>query len=260
MNCKLSLILAISIGCCLMFGFVADADDSALTGGRYPEMVRIPGGEFLMGSTLPKGQLTAMPQHKVRIKSFWLGKYPVTFDEWDACVRDKGCRWRPNDFGDGRGLHPVSDVSYYDAEQYIAWLSKRTGNRYRLPTESEYEYAERGGSTTDFWWGDYPDRSKANFEAERIAPVDQHPENPFGLFDISGNILEWTADCPHVNYQGAPDDGAAWNYGCSGPSDTTLVRLRGGKYSRPAARSAEHQTISASSRYYGIGFRVARSE
>ena len=170
-----------------------------------PEMVEIPAGSFVMGSA-PTGGLyhswDEVPQRTVRMQGFALGKYEVTFDEWDACAAAGGCAHRPGDRGWGRGLRPVVYVSWEDAKQYVAWLSQRTGRRYRLPSEAEWEYAARAGTTTHFWWGNAADRNRANcagcgsqWDDRQTAPVGSFPPNAFGVHDMHGNVKEWVEDC-----------------------------------------------------------------
>ncbi len=123
-----------------------------------PEMVVIPAGSFTMGSKVRLPGFKA-PQHRVTIpRAFALGKYEVTFTEWDACMRGGGCSHRPYDYGWGRGRRPVTDVNWKDAKAYVAWLARKTGQEYRLPSEAEWEYAARAGTTTAWYWGEDPNR------------------------------------------------------------------------------------------------------
>ena len=182
-------------------------------------MVVIPAGSFLMGS--PEGEEGRLdregPQHPVTIGApFALGKYEVTFDEWDACVAAGGCEHRPDDQGWGRGTRPVINVSWEDAHQYVAWLSGETGETYRLPSEAEWEYAARAGTTTRYFWGDGEDPAcgsaniydqvgkaaddygGASFGCDdgfaETAPAGSFRANAFGLHDVSGNVWEWVED------------------------------------------------------------------
>jgi formylglycine-generating enzyme required for sulfatase activity len=233
-----------------------------------PEMVALPGGTFAMGSNVESGtyhNATEQPQRSVSVPAFLIGKYEVTFDEWDACVAAQGCAHRPGDRGWGRGRRPVVLVSWEDAKQYTAWLSQKTGKAYRLLSEAEWEYAARGGTTTLFWWGDAPGRNNANcfgcgsqWDDKQTAPVGSFPPNPFGLHDMLGNAKEWVEDCWVTNsYRGAPTDGSAW---VNGPCKMRM--LRGGSYmtgsfaSRSASRSPE---FSGERRNFHVGFRVARA-
>lgn len=229
-----------------------------------PEIVWLPQGKFIMGEPLP----ASGPRHVVRI-SYMLavGRFEVTFAEWDACVAARGCRRRPDPSGWGRGSQPVINVSWADAQQYAAWLSRRTGKRYRLLTEAEWEYAARAGSHVRYWWGNHAGNGDANcydcgsgWDGRQAAPVGRFTPNPFGLFDMHGNVSEWVEDCYHDGYRDAPNDGTAWTLDCTAVTDTRMVR--GGAWrdrtntTRSAARS------SAPFGYYDnrIGFRIARSE
>jgi formylglycine-generating enzyme required for sulfatase activity len=185
-----------------------------------PEMAVIPGGEFTMGSPSDeKGHdPNEEPQHIVRIaKPFAVSKFDVTFAEWDACFSVGGCLHRPIDYGWGRDRQPVISVSWNDAKAYVAWLSKMTGKDYRLPTEAEWEYAARAGTTTAYYWGDEIGENNTNCNGcgselggKQTAPVGSFAPNAFGLYDMFGNVWDWVEDCYHNNYQGAPTDGSAW--------------------------------------------------
>ena len=224
-----------------------------------PEMVVVPEGSFLMGST------TAMdyyerPVHEVTIaRPFAVGVHEVTFAEWDACVSDGECGgYRPDDWGGGRGKRPTIDVSWEDAQGYVAWLSRKTGAEYRLLSESEWEYVARAGTTTRYWWGDDIGRNRANYGNNRgdTDPVGSYPANAFGLHDVHGNVLEWVEDCWNGSYAGAPRDGSAWTSG-----DCSMRVSRGGSwYDNPRnLRSANRFAYTTGYRSYIVGFRVART-
>jgi formylglycine-generating enzyme required for sulfatase activity len=233
---------------------------------QCPEMVVIPSGEFTMGS--PEGEAgrlpTDGPQHKVTIaRPFAVGKYEVTFDEWDACVAAGGCAHKPGDQGWGRGRQPVINVSWEDARAYVSWLSKKTGKPYRLLSEAEWEYAARAGTTTRYPWGDAPGTNRANFRDsssqwsnKQTAPVGSFAANPFGLHDMIGNVWEWVQDCWNFSYEGAPGDGRAWESG-----DCGLRVERGGSwnYLPEYARAAIRFRIGPGFRDGSVGFRVART-
>jgi formylglycine-generating enzyme required for sulfatase activity len=183
-----------------------------------PEMVALPAGQFLMGS--PDGEKDRDsdegPQHEVTIKPFAIGKYEVTFEEWDACVQAGGCNgYRPGDQSWGRGKRPVINVSWRDAQAYVAWLSGKTGQSYRLPSEAEWEYVARAGTTTRYAFGDEIVAKEANFGSTigKTTAVGAYPPNRWGLFDMHGNVLEWVEDVYHDGYKGAPSDGTAWTDG-----------------------------------------------
>ena len=149
-------------------------------------------------------------------RPFAVGKFEVTFAEWDACLSGGGCSHRPGDAGWGRGKRPVINVSWNDAKAYVAWLSRQTGRAYRLLSEAEWEYAARAGTTTPFSTGRTITSDQANFNSNRIGqyrqqtvPVGLFSANGFGLHDMHGNVAEWVEDCWHENYVGAPVDGSA---------------------------------------------------
>ena len=210
-----------------------------------PEMVRIPGGRFFMGDLSGKGESNEKPVHEVSIQPFSAGKFEVTFAEWDACLEAVGCSKRPDDQGWGRGNRPVINVNWEDAQQYVKWLSGKTGRRYRLLTESEWEYVARAGTTTEYSFGDCIDTGKANYDGNyefngcgktgkyllRTAAVGSYPANAWGLHDVHGNVWEWTQDCWHGSYAGAPTDGSAWTSG----GDCARRVVRGGSWSRQTA-------------------------
>ena len=204
---------------------------------------------------------TEQPIHYVRIqKSFAIGR-PVTFAEWDQCVAAGGCTFSPPDQGWGRGDRPVTNVSWDDVKEYLAWLSKTTRKSYRLPTESEWEYAARAGSKTAYWWGEDVGAGKAQCadcrasESGKTSPAGSFRPNAFGLYDTAGNVAEWVEDCWSPSYRGAPNDGSAWT-----GSDCSLRVLRGGSFADKAValRSAARFRYDHDVRYYANGFRVAR--
>jgi formylglycine-generating enzyme required for sulfatase activity/uncharacterized caspase-like protein len=238
---------------------------------KCPEMVVVPSGNFTMGS--PEGELGRVnnegTQRIVTIKAFTVGKFAVTFDEWDACVTAGGCNgYRPADQNGRRGRYPVINVSWNDAKAYTAWLSKTTGKPYRLLSEAEREYVARAGTTTPFWFGaaitprqanyngaiEYAKGEKGEFR-NRTLPVDLFGANPFGLYQVHGNVHEWTEDCWRPSYVGAPNDGSPRNQ-----SECTARSLRGGSLidGPSALRSAARSGFSAENRSEHIGFRVAR--
>ncbi len=236
-----------------------------------PEMVILPPGTFLMGSRA----WAERPQHLVTIgQPIAVGRYEVTFAEWEACVREGGCNgYKPRDEKWGRGNRPVINVDWSDAQSYVSWLSRKTGKPYRLLSEAEWEYAARAGTTTEYYWGDDPQRSAicayANVgpiyycadEKRSTLPVGSFHPNNFGLYDMSGNVLEWTADCWNDNYAGAPFDGRARQEG-----NCKLRPLRGGSWYEHARmdvvgpfRSAARHYMSAGRGTHYVGFRVART-
>jgi formylglycine-generating enzyme required for sulfatase activity len=201
-------------------------------------------------------------------KAFAVGKFAVTFDEWETCVADGGCNgYRPADQGWGRGQRPVIRVSWDDAKAYEAWLSGKTGKAYRLLSESEREYVTRAGSTTPFWWGSSTSTGQANYDGtstygkqgeyrKETVPVDSFQPNSFGLYQVHGNVWEWTEDCYHDSYNGAPLDGSAWTTG-----DCSRRVLRGGSWVDPPKnlRSAYRLRFITDFRSLIFGFRLRRT-
>ena len=238
-----------------------------------PELVVVPAGSFMMGS--PSGESYRHddegPVHRVTIRRpFAVGVYEVTFGEWDACVSGGGCGGhRPSDWGWGRGRHPVMNVSWDDAQAYVRWLSRKTGEEYRLLSESEWEYVARAGTTTPFHTGATISTGQANYDGsytygsgrkgryiEKTVKVGSYAPNRFGLHDVHGNVWEWTEDCWNDSYRGAPTAGSAWESG-----DCSRRVLRGGSwFDEPGfLRSADRYGGTAGVRYYNDGFRVART-
>ena len=243
-----------------------------------PEMVVVPPGEFMMGShiNLPN-RVTEIPLHKVTIsKAFAIGKYEVTFAEWDLCVAEGGCAYSPDElFKESsdranwpRGDRPVWRVSWHNAQTYIKWLNSKTGQTYRLPTEAEWEYMARAGTTTPYTTGATITQEQGNFTGRKasrsrtqnliIKPVavDSYPPNAFGVYNIHGGESELTQDCWHENFVGAPTDGSAWGQG----TDCEMRTIRGGAWSnryrnvRTTTRMGRHITRRSNS----WGFRLAR--
>lgn len=227
-------------------------------------MVVIPAGSFMMGSPASESERLSSekPQHQVTIvRQFAAGKFEVTFDEWDACFREGGCSHNPGDKGWGRGQRPVIHVSWYDAKQYVQWLSRKTEKSYRLLSEAEWEYSARAGTATAFSWGNTINMTQASYQRSGTlgtVPVGSYAANAFGLYDMHGNVKEWVEDCTNASYNDAPADGKAWTSG-----DCGQRILRGGAwYDNPQGlRSARRDwAVSGTQSHFNatIGFRVAR--
>ncbi|GEO39253.1 hypothetical protein SAE02_34010 [Skermanella aerolata] len=226
-----------------------------------PVMVRLPGGSFTMG--VPRGDPSEQPAHKVSLaKPFALGMYEVTVAEWRACVRGGGCADMPRMAASVTDETPVHNVHWNDAVAYATWLSKRTGQRYRLPTEAEWEYAARGGTAGRFWWGETVGVANANcencggsYERSLPLPVGSFKPNPLGLYNMNGGVAEWVADCWNNNYKGAPADGGAWVQG-----DCRKRVLRGGSWRNDADAMSVTARLNydVDVRYLANGFRIAR--
>jgi len=221
-------------------------------------MVIIPAGSFQMGSN--NGNDDEKPIHHVVLNCFSIGRYQVTFDEYDPFTKALG-KPKPDDNGWGRGKRPVINVSWKDAVAYAQWLSTVTGKKFRLPTEAEWEYAARAGTTSDYYWegqGEAKDFAWFSENSEgKTQPVGKRNKNKFGLYDMSGNVWEWVQDCWHDNYDQAPVDGSAWQEQIKG--DCTRRVLRGGAwYGGQDLRSVSRFWSRPDSRYTTIGCRLAQ--
>jgi formylglycine-generating enzyme required for sulfatase activity len=256
--------------------FVAVGTEQTISLNLAPEldMVAIAGGCFIMGSPddEPERDKDEGPRHEVCVKPFELGRYEVTFAAWDACAADGGCEAIPDDEGWGRDRRPVINVSWQQANEYVRWLNNNGGKRgYRLPSEAEWEYAARAGTTTPFATGDCISTDQANFDGtfeygdcpdptnldlHRTQPVGSYAPNPWGLYDMHGNINEFVADCWNDGYDGAPTDGSAWLDG-----NCTRRVLRGGSWHGDASylRSAYRCRSGPAFGHRSIGFRLART-
>jgi formylglycine-generating enzyme required for sulfatase activity len=230
-------------------------------GGQGPVMVELPAGSYEMGSAGNSLNFDEGPRHLVNVAAFSVGKYEVTFEEYDRFARATGRRL-PYDESWGRGGRPVINVSWDDARAYARWLSGQTGQVYRLPSEAEWEYFTRAGTTASFWWHDDSDNLHANcfncgseWDSLRTAPVGSFEANDFGLHDVTGNVQEWTSDCYHGSYQDAPVDGSAWQF-----PECVMRVVRGGAYTSPldSLRSARRSQYDQDTRLDNLGFRVVR--
>ena len=261
-----------------------------------PEMVVVPAGEYMMGvpdDEKDEGFPSAKPRHQVTIRRrFAVGKYEVTRGEYERFMKESGrltadgCftyegkwkkRWKNRGgrdwsnpgFSQGE-REPVVCVNWDEAQAYVEWLSRKTGERYRLLTESEWEYATRGGTKGRYHFGERISKSLANFYGSRgeTTQVGSYPANDFGLHDVHGNVSEWVEDCWHENYSGAPTDGSAWTIG----GNCEVRVLRGGAWGRDgpstlrsASRDRNWARARSSvrgfpwSRSSEVGFRVART-
>ncbi|MFM0212588.1 SUMF1/EgtB/PvdO family nonheme iron enzyme [Paraburkholderia sediminicola] len=225
-----------------------------------PIMIALPAGAFSMGSNTDDP--SEKPVHHVTIGApFAIGKYEVTVEQWNACAAANACQKLTPESNVNKGA-PARDLSWDDAQQYVRWLSKATGKPYRLPTEAEWEYADRGGTTTAYWWGDQMRKGNANckdcgdpWHKEGPETAGSFAPNPVGLYDMNGSVWEWVADCWHNSYQGAPADGRVWD---SPSCDMRVIRggswREGGNYMLSATRFK----YSASVRQSQDGFRVVK--
>jgi formylglycine-generating enzyme required for sulfatase activity len=223
-----------------------------------PVMVKVPGGSFIMGQA--SDDSSAVPAHKVTLRPFAIGQHAVTIAEWKACIADGGCSFMPRMVKAGETT-PVHNVSWDDAQRYVVWLSLKSGRHYRLPSEAEWEYAARGNTTTRYWWGNDVGVALANCKdcggrQDRATPlpVQSFKPNPFGLYDVSGGVAQWVADCWFPSYQGASSDGRARDQ-----KNCQQRVLRGGSFrtDRNGITVAVRNYYDASVRYIEHGFRVA---
>ncbi len=223
-----------------------------------PKMVVVPAGSFTMGGE------AAEPRHRVTIRRrFAVGKYEITFAEWDACVNAGGCGGhRAGDRNWGRDRRPAIYVNWRDARSYVRWLRKFLGQPYRLLSEAEWEYAARAGARTAYPWGAAAGRKRANcrgcgsrWDGRKTASAGSYPANAFGLHDMHGNVREWVQDCWHGSYRGAPSDGSARTEG----GDCRKRVLRGGSWKDIPwdIRSASRMSGRWKDRNSKTGFRVA---
>ena len=223
---------------------------------REPEMTPIRGGSFIMGSN---DDVTEKPTHQVTIKPFAIGKYPTTIREWNECVAAKACGF----VATGKDDAPVTNVSWSDAKQFVAWLAGATRKAYRLPSEAEWEYAARGGTQTKYWWGDQFEPGIANCKnctdiavTEQPIKVGSFKPNPFGLYEMGGGVDQWVEDCWHKNYQGAPADASPW---LEGECPSHVIRSGSWKNDARYVRPSSRDSYDTNVRYPTHGFRVALS-
>ena len=225
-----------------------------------PDLVVLKGGSFIMGcqqsSACPTDEL---PAHRVQLDSFAITRHEITFAQYDACVAQGGCPHRPRDQGWGRGQRPVINVSWHEANSYALWLSQKTGQTWRLPTEAEWEYAARAGTTTPYAFGQKISSKQANFDFhnKQTQPVGRYPANGFGLYDMHGNVWEWVSDFYQKDwYRHSPSDNP------QGPTSGTSRVFRGGSWMYRAIelRSSERNAYAPDFRSRNVGFRLVREE
>ena len=223
---------------------------------REPEMNTIHGGGFTMGSN---DDVAEKPPHQVSIKPFAISRYPISVREWNQCSAAKACAF----VATGKDEAPITNVSWSDAKQFVAWLAGATRKPYRLPSEAEWEYAARGGTQTKYWWGDQFQPGMANCKnctdiavADQPAVAGSSRPNPFGLYDMGGGVDQWVEDCWHKNYQGAPANGSAW---VEGECASHVIRSGSWKNDAQYVRPSNRDNYDTNVRYPTHGFRVALS-
>jgi formylglycine-generating enzyme required for sulfatase activity len=224
-------------------------------GALASSMLTVPAGSFQMGDSSPGGFSDQKPAHTVAVRAFRLSRFEVSFDQYDAFAKATGRRL-PSDKTWGRGTRPVMNVTWDDAQAFIRWINSSTAQHYRLPTEAEWEYAARAGTSTVYPWGDEWDSDKARGDgAKGTVAVDSYAANAWGFHNMIGNVWEWVQDCYHDNYEGAPADGSAWaSSGCAGHV------YRGGSWIGGAGvRSSSREWAPPTVRASDIGFRLAQN-
>jgi len=238
--------------------------DALKDGTPGPQMAWLPAGSFEMGSPGSSRFADERPRHTVKVKRFAIGKFEVTFAEYEKFAAATG-RAMPDNLYLDKATHPVFFVTWDDAFYYTQWLSEQTGKSYKLPSEAQWEYAAGAGETSPFWWGfqEEPNRAHCSlgcdsgFDPRKPTKVGSFPANPFGIHDATGNVAEWVRDCWHDNYTGAPADATVWEGG-----DCAYRVARGGAFSSPAQsiRHAKRDRYKSDQTYDHIGFRVIREE
>ena len=215
-------------------------------------MVNIPAGCFQMGSNY--GGSDEKPVHRVCVNAFKIGKYEVTQWQWQAVMGSNPSYLKRSD------NYPVENVSWDDIQIFLKKLNQQSGGRYRLPSEAEWEYAARGETLTNFWWGDDISSNRAScngcvrrWDSDKTVPVGSFSANGYGLYDTAGNVWEWTQDCWNDSYNGAPNDGSAWQ---SGECDRRVLRGGSWGYFPYRLRSAFRYRYGPGNRYGGLGFRL----
>jgi formylglycine-generating enzyme required for sulfatase activity len=238
---------------------ISTVQDTLSSGGKGPLMMSLPGGEFAMGSPSISTRFDERPQHQVTLQPFAMSKYEVSIADYKRYLRATG---KDSDSVKGDDKLPVTGVSWEQATAYADWLSQQTGKTYRLPTEAEWEYAARANADGFYWWGNDLGSGNANcfgcgsqYDSVGPAPVDSFQPSPFGLHNTAGNVMEWTRDCYHKNYEGAPTDGGAWTE----PGCNQRV-VRGGAFNTPGSslQSTRRKGIDAKAHQENIGIRLVR--
>jgi len=235
--------------------------DKLSSGARGPEMVQLPAGRFSMGAPAYLPYSDERPQFEATLESFSISRHEITFDEYRVFANSTGHKL-PDDNAWGRGERPVINVSWDDASDYAAWLTKETGSQYQLPSEREWEYAAKAGTDTAYWWGDDLGSNKANcgqcgsqWDVQQTAPVGSFQPNAFGLYDVIGNVMEWTRTCYHPNYEGAPATGQDW---VGGNCSQRMVRSSAFNNYQREVRVTKRKKLNPKSSSNNLGFRVVR--
>lgn len=253
-----SLLVLVCLSGCASLTFTKPTPDyiEPTTG---MEFVFVEGGQFMMGDSFGDGNKSELPVHQVTLDGFAVGMHEVTFDQYDKFCDATGIE-KPSDEEWGRGNRPVINVSWHDANAFAEWLSKQNKQKFNLPSEAQWEYFARAGTTGRYWMGNKIGKNAAQcdncinkFEPKQTVPVGSFRPNPWGIYDTAGNVNEWCQDNRHKNYQGAPDDSSPWLNGSN-----RRARYRGGSWSTDAnwLRSASRDYEGKNQKYNDIGFRL----
>ncbi len=240
-------------------GALDNADPTPFASSNEPQMIEIKSGCFKMGANDSESNEDERPIHDVCVSTFNIGVYEITYSQYDTYV-DAQLIERVDDRGLGRGDRPITDVSWDDIQKYISWLNLSTGKSYRLPTEAEWEFVARAGSTTKYSWGDEVGVGNANCSScessfDEAARVGSFESNAWGVYDMHGNVWEWVEDKWHVNYYGAPSDGRAW---IDGSKEQRVQRGGSWNFDAKSARSASRNWVLSDNGFSYTGFRLAR--
>ena len=235
--------------------------DALASGGTAPRMIRIPGGKFLMGARGFNANQNELPQHDVVVLPFAVSKYEISISEYEQFAKVSG-RALPKDLGRNKDTYPVVFVTWEDALAYTKWLSEQTGEKYRLPSEGEWEYAARAGGATLYYWGNELGEENAHcadcesgLDARSPTKFGRFEPNAFGLHDMAGNVQEWVHDCYKNTYYGAPNDASVWEHG-----ECTYRVTRGGAFDTPGTsiRASARNKRRPTTPYDSVGIRLVR--
>ncbi|MGR8947397.1 MAG: SUMF1/EgtB/PvdO family nonheme iron enzyme [Gammaproteobacteria bacterium] len=235
--------------------------DPLKSGGTGPLMIALPAGSFIMGSQNTSADFDERPSREVVMPAFAMSVHEITIAEYTRFAKSSGKIVHKRNTQEP-SKHPVVFVTWNDAVAYAQWLSVQTGGKYRIPNESEWEYAARAGTKTSYWWGRYLGSDNAHcfacetgLDPRQPTRIGRFKANPFGLFDTAGNVQEWVYDCYHENYEGAPRDSSVFAGG-----DCSVRVIRGGGYASgpKALRSAARDKFRFDAGNDGIGIRVVK--
>lgn len=240
--------------------------DRLANGARGPKMALLPAGEFVMGSPEQSTYIDERPQLNLSLDSFAISQYPITIGEFKLFSQATGTSM-PDDKGWGQSTQPVINVNWDEAVAYTEWLSEQTGHRYALPSEREWEYAARASTTSEFWWGNELGEGRANcagcgsqWDGKQPSPVGSFGGNPFGIYDVVGNVLEWTRTCYRTSYDDAPMTGLGWEDEPGTRCSRRVVRSSAYDTYRRNLRLTKRNKFNPRARSKNLGFRVVRED